>query len=51
VANPTLDFEHFLADRMSCTVDELRVRISQEEFMRWNVWHARRHARTTMRER
>lgn len=24
------------------TVDELRQRMSAEEFMRWNIWHGRR---------
>jgi hypothetical protein len=39
--NPDLEFEHFLAQKLSMTRDELRVRMSQEEFGSWEVYYAR----------
>lgn len=39
--NPTLGFEHYLAQKLSMTVARLRTEMSQEEFMRWSVYYAR----------
>lgn len=40
--SPELEFEFFLADRLGRTVDELRQSISQDEFVRWMVYHGRK---------
>lgn len=40
--NPELEFEHFLALKLSMTVDELRVRLSAAEFVRWSVYFGRK---------
>lgn len=36
------EFEFFLAKELGMTVGQLRTEISQDEFMRWNVYYARR---------
>lgn len=43
--NPELEFEHFLALKLSMTVDELRVRLSAAEFVRWVVYFGRQSQR------
>lgn len=48
--SPELDFEFYLANKWGCTVGELRLRISQEEFRKQMTWHGRRNQRNTMRE-
>lgn len=40
-----LEFEYYLADRLKMTVGELRDRMSQDEFVRWSVYHGRRAQR------
>jgi hypothetical protein len=42
--DPSLEFEFWLADRLKCTVAELR-RMSQAEFLGWSVYHGRRAQR------
>jgi hypothetical protein len=44
-ANPELEFEHFLAEKLSRTVTELRDSLSNEEFIRWSVYYARQAQR------
>lgn len=41
-ADPGLEFEFFLAGELGMTVDELRTRMSNGEFVRWAVYHGRR---------
>lgn len=36
-----LEFEHYLATKLTMTVDELRRRMSNAEFVRWNIYYAR----------
>lgn len=36
--------EFWLADRMHCTVGELRRRMSQKEYTEWMIYHQRRQA-------
>lgn len=36
-----LEFEHYLAVKLSMTVGELRIRMSNAEFVRWNMYYAR----------
>lgn len=43
--NPELEFEFFLAQKLSRTVDELRQALSQQEFMQWGVFYARKAQR------
>ena len=40
-ADPSLEFDHFLAAKLSMTVAELRERLSNDEYMRWEVYYAR----------
>lgn len=40
-SRPELEFEHFLAVKLSMTVRELRVRMSHAEFLRWDMYYAR----------
>lgn len=39
--SPTLEFEFFLAQKLSTTVDELRHRLSADEFMHWQIYYGR----------
>jgi hypothetical protein len=42
-ADPALEFEFFLADKLGgMTVEEMRQRMSNGEFVRWMVYHGRR---------
>jgi hypothetical protein len=43
--SPDLEFEFFLAQKLSCTVDELRRRLSGEEWLGWQVYYARKAQR------
>jgi hypothetical protein len=40
--NPDLEFEFFLAEKLGKTVDELRERLSGDEFTRWYVYFGRK---------
>jgi hypothetical protein len=40
-SNPELEFEHFLAQKLSMTVATLRQSMSCEEFLHWYVYYAR----------
>lgn len=44
-ASPELEFEFFLADRLGRTVEELRESMTQDEFVRWMVYHGRKAQR------
>lgn len=44
-ANPTLEFEYFLAEQLGRTVDELRHTISNAEFVGWYVYYGRKAQR------
>lgn len=46
--DPDLEFEFFLAQKLSSTVDELRLRLSGEEFTGWQVYYARKAQRDEM---
>ena len=39
--NPSLEFEHFLAVKLGMTVREMRARMDNAEFVRWDVYYAR----------
>lgn len=43
--DPTLEFEHFLAQKLGMTRDELRERMSQAEFTDWQVYYGRKAQR------
>lgn len=36
-----IEFEHFLATRLSMTVAQIRARMTQAEFVRWEMYYAR----------
>lgn len=44
-ADPSLEFEYFLAQKLGRTVDELRRGMSNVEFMHWAVYYARKAQR------
>jgi hypothetical protein len=44
-ASPDLEFEHFLAQKLSLTVSRLRREMSNEEFVRWSAYYARKAQR------
>jgi hypothetical protein len=39
--DPEFEFEFYLAQKLSMTVGELRERMSQHEFLYWNVYYGR----------
>jgi hypothetical protein len=44
-ANPDVEFEFYLADKLSRTVAELRESVSNEEFVEWSVYYGRKAQR------
>lgn len=40
-----LEFEHFLALELGMLVEDLRRRMTQQEYMRWTIFYARRAQR------
>jgi len=40
-----MEFEHYLADRLSVTVEWLRSHMSNDEYVRWGIYHARKAQR------
>ena len=45
---PELEFEHFLATKLSRTVTELRASLSNAEFVRWGIYYARKAQRAEL---
>jgi hypothetical protein len=43
--DPDLEFEFYLADRLSMTVHNLRRTMSNEEFVAWSIFHGRKAQR------
>lgn len=39
---PGVEFDFFLADRLRMTVADLRSRLSNEEYVFWQMYHSRR---------
>lgn len=39
--SPDLEFEHYLAQKLSMTVARLRAEMSAEEFVHWSVYYGR----------
>lgn len=39
--DPTLEFEHFLAVKLGMTVRQMRARMDNGEFVRWDAYYAR----------
>lgn len=40
--DPEFHFDFFLAERMRCTVAELRRRLSAREYMEWSIYYGRK---------
>ena len=40
--DPAFNFDFFLAEKLGCTVAELRRRVSSEEWMAWSVYYGRK---------
>ncbi len=44
--DPTLEFEHFLCSKLGgMTVEEMRERMSNQEFVRWSIYYGRKSQR------
>ena len=43
--NPALEFTHYLATRLGMTVAQLTTEMSNDEFVRWGVYYARKAQR------
>jgi hypothetical protein len=46
-----LEFEYFLADRLKMTVGEMRERMSNDELVRWSVFHGRKAQREELAQK
>lgn len=44
-ANPEIEFEFFLAQKLGMTVAEMRRRIGQDEFVGWKTYYNRKAQR------
>lgn len=44
-ADTELEFEFYLAQKLTMTVGELRERMSADEFLRWHIYYARKAQR------
>jgi hypothetical protein len=40
--DPEFHFDYFLAEKLGCTVTEMRRRVSAEEWLGWSVYYGRR---------
>lgn len=40
--DPALEWEHYIAEKLSMTVGELRIRMGHDEFVRWQVYYGRK---------
>lgn len=49
--DPSLQFEHFLAQKLSMTVAEMRERMSGEEFTSWAMYYSREAQRIELANR
>lgn len=38
---PDVEFEHYLSVKLGMTVGRLRAEMSQDEFLRWQIYYAR----------
>lgn len=43
--DPELEFEHYLAQKLSMTVASLRTSLSNAEYVAWSVYYARKAQR------
>jgi hypothetical protein len=43
--DPSIEFDHFLAQKLGMTVEEMRHRMSQEEHTAWQVYYGRKAQR------
>lgn len=48
--DPGLEFEFYLAEKLGRTVEELRLSLSADEFLRWSIYYAKK-AQTQQLER
>jgi hypothetical protein len=44
-ANPSLEFDHFLAQKLGMTVARLRAEMGNDEYVWWNVYYGRQAQR------
>ena len=43
--DPSLEFDHYLAEQLSMTVAELRHRMGAAEYVAWGIYYARKAQR------
>ncbi len=43
--DPAIEFDHYLAEKLGMPVAEMRRRVSNAEWMSWNVFYSRRNQR------
>lgn len=44
-ANPALEFDYFLAQKLGMTVVQMRAGLSNQEYVEWGVYYARKAQR------
>jgi hypothetical protein len=51
-ASPELEFEHYLTEKLGLgTVEDMRRRMSQAEFLRWSIYYQRKAQRQQLEMR
>lgn len=45
MTTPGLEFDHYLAERLGKTVEEMRSTMSNAEYVRWAMYYARKAQR------
>lgn len=48
-SDPAYAFDFFLAEKLRCTVEEMRRRVSAREWREWNVYYAKRQQQQELR--
>lgn len=48
MTDPSLEFDHYLAEKLHCTVEEMRERVSGAAYVRWAMYYARKAQRTQL---
>lgn len=43
--DPTIEFDHFLAQKLSMTVERMHREMSNAEYVRWELYYARKAQR------
>ncbi len=49
--DPSIEFDHYLAERLGMTVADMRARMSGPEYLGWQIYYARKAQRQELANR